>query len=78
MKNDEEIRRLYEDETSAYYAYVKLRAGDHPRRVTETMIKEARDVWVKKLDELRAAGGTAEVLRRIAQPREVKARRRKR
>jgi hypothetical protein len=76
--DDDRIRELYQAEKKAYDAYVKLLAGDNPRRVTPTMVEEARDVWVQKIRELQAAGGSAEKVRQLLQPGSTTTRRRKR
>ena len=76
--DDDRVRELYAIEKEAYNKYVRLRAGDHPRRVTEAMIAEARKDWITKLGALKNAGGTTEVLMRVLQPGRTTTRRRKR
>jgi hypothetical protein len=76
--DDDKIRELYQSEKKAYDAYVKLLAGDNPKRVTPAMVEAARAVWLQKLTELKLAGGTAGALRRVLQPESSTTRRRKR
>ena len=76
--SDDRIRELYRSEKEAYDAYVKLLAGDNPRRVTPAMVAAARKDWIVKLKDLKAAGGTPAAVMRVLQPRSTTTRRRKR
>lgn len=76
------VAELYDAEREAYYAYVKVASGSdlvlRSQRISDTKVAAAREEWHARLEALRAAGGTPEVVRDVLQERASETRKVKR
>lgn len=54
----------YEQERAAYYDYVKVLSGEalvRGQRISGSQVAAARNIWIHRLDDLRAVASPAEV-----------------